>query len=966
MTTATNSRRRRRLTSMSEVCAGTEEEKVEQMSLSDDDGDHDDYGYGYGYYDNDDDEHDYNSHLDHQRRQQHQQQQQQQQTGHNNHDEFQNVGQTALQQKLETIANQQVSLSLRGGVRGGHSVSSHSSQSQTLQQPPPTASALPPSPPPPTLGHPGVRTGASSSPTAPYNGSGTTNHHHRGRTTSSPSSSIRDGCAAVACGSPSSPSGQYDPNTGCCLLDPTEWPKGLTNVGNTCYANAALQCLLSTALTSALMDPKAVPILRRYSSNPNLLAQGSGSVDSEDEVDILPGGSPADGLMRDQDKNIKMTDKNKNKKKIKSRSGVISGNGDPCRPSNVGMEEDETTRKERERRKMEEKCQWLTQELTSITHEYMEDTPSPSSSGPASSGTGFSSGLPLYGGRSSMISGWSILSSSTNSPSQDNNNNGQRRSSMSGVVNPGTITRHPERLSKCLRPYQQEDAHEFMRALLSTLVMNGHNRQLSSLFDGLLESSVTCKTCGRASLTRDRYMDLSLDINDPDVSTLDDALYDYTKTEVLADENSVFCQKCRKKRTVTKGLRLATAPSILVCHLKRFAFDAYGRLVRLHKRVEFPQQLEIGEFMSDLNKARPPPYELVGVLVHQGQTCASGHYLSFVKKNGEWFKCNDSEVTKVAENIVMMQQAYILIYEVAEMRKNPYFTNPGPVVRKEMSFMQTIESDDAEMSKDEASAHASHWSSSENTASKRSHNANARNFHKPRRPHPDTESPAESIIRLLRDVGVTHFISDLCCDSTNLNVDEPATETLTNKRSGRIYTMNQNHSSQHSRASGKTKSSSGRRRRRHDSYAHECESVDTQDSLIRRQALMNSGSVNVLEVERKRPANSHRAQTAPRQRLNSEPAFNDVVAPFATYTPRAGPTPRKFNSYGGDSGGESSTHTGTTASTNRSRRRDRNKDSSRGGTNTSERLDLPPLMPPNQKGNSSSSSSQKNSTRNID
>jgi len=57
-------------------------------------------------------------------------------------------------------------------------------------------------------------------------------------------------------------------------------PVGFKNVGNTCYANAALQCILSTALSHALLDPNSTQIFRRYSSNPGLLALGSGSVDS--------------------------------------------------------------------------------------------------------------------------------------------------------------------------------------------------------------------------------------------------------------------------------------------------------------------------------------------------------------------------------------------------------------------------------------------------------------------------------------------------------------------------------------------------------------------------------------------------------------------------------------------------------------------------------------------------------------
>jgi Ubiquitin carboxyl-terminal hydrolase len=727
------------------------------------------------------------------------------------------------------------------------------------------------------------------------------------------------------------------------------WPKGLSNVGNTCYANATLQCLLSTALTSALLDPKTVPILRRYSSNPNLLAMGSGSVASDDE-DGDDEEEEEDGILRVVDSHgvaseaaaaaaiaySRKTKKSKNRKK--SQTTINNCNG-------YSYGEDETKRKERETAKLEENCKWLTAELTSITQDYMDESWSSRNLGAS---------------RSSMIGAWLTSTSGTD----------RDQVRQPCFVNPGSITRHPDRLSKCLRPYQQEDAHEFLRALLSTLAMNGHNKQLSSLFDGLLESSVTCETCGRASLTRDRYMDLSLDIHNVDIATLDDALYEFTKTELLTEDNAVFCQKCRKKRSVTKGLRLATAPSILVCHLKRFAYDTYGRLVRLHKRIGFPQRLEIGDFMSNLNKARPPPYELVGVLVHQGQTCASGHYLAFVKKNGEWFKCNDSEVTKVDEATVMMQQAYILMYEVAEMRENACF-KPKPF-KKEASIMTTIESDEAEMSKEDFSAHASHWSS-EHSTSKRSYSRSS-SFAPG---HGHDETTAESFMRLLRDAGVTQFISDLCCDSRNDGINEPETHTL-RKRNHNSNT-GQNTNSNHSR--------SGRRNRK-DNHAHECESVDTQDSLIRRHTLMNHSEVHVLEVEPKSSGRSHRAQTAPRQRLhsyeNTEPGF-DLVAPYATFTPRAdgGGHHRKFPSHGGVSNDNNHPHGRSTSSTYaRSKRRereqrdtdrsdhDRDRNSMAAARYTMQergREDLPPLIPnPARRKSGNSSAPRKTSSSNVD
>jgi len=428
-------------------------------------------------------------------------------------------------------------------------------------------------------------------------------------------------------------------------------PVGLVNVGNTCYANAALQCLLCSALSHALLDPASAQIFRRYSSNPDLLSLGSGSVDSEDDepplsseilVNHLP---PHSRYLRKSD-----------------QSSTENSNGDEIDENRKKRREQRRIRKKKQREVREkllsqETCNWITSELTNITRLYTA----------ASTVYYEQQRLNKNGLNSNNHSKqWgSLLQIFTPSTAGGN--------SEGPIVDPGGITRKVHKISPCLRPYQQEDAHEFLRSLLSTLTLDGHNKKLSSLFDGLLESAVTCQTCHRASITRDRYMDLSLDIQDDHIDTLLGALQHFTQTELMDEENKVHCVRCKKKRVVSKGLRLATAPSILVCHLKRFAFDKYGRTLRLKKHLDYPVRLEIGDFMSRVNQGKPPPYELIGVLVHAGLSCDRGHYYAIVKSGDAWYKVNDGIVSRVDLETALRQQAYILIYEVEGMRANHGF-----------------------------------------------------------------------------------------------------------------------------------------------------------------------------------------------------------------------------------------------------------------------------------------------------
>mmetsp|Transcript_9461 Transcript_9461/g.15674 ORF Transcript_9461/g.15674 Transcript_9461/m.15674 type:complete len:728 (+) Transcript_9461:77-2260(+) len=439
-------------------------------------------------------------------------------------------------------------------------------------------------------------------------------------------------------------------------------PPGLKNVGNTCYANAALQCLLSTALPHALLDERNAQIIRKHSFNRKLLVYGSGSVDSEDasrddDADSAYGSclTGMSTIFDEEDDQVlaRAIEDGHNvgrgisstKYGRKKRSRRIRDDASVFSQSTVHSEMYQVVNNQRgdQSHKGDELSIWLTNELTHMTIDYTK----PARKSARASQSGFVGSMFGYGGSS--------------------NPTGNR------VVDPGSITRKVHVISPTLRPYQQEDAHEFFRTLLSALTMHGRNPRLSSLFDGLLESSVTCQTCKKISLTRDRYMDLSLDIHSENIHTLSDALENFTMDETLDADNKVTCERCKEKRVVTKGLRLATAPTMLVINYKRFTYDMYGRMSRIAKNVSFPLRLVIKDFMSKANRGKPPPYSLVAVLVHKGRTCDRGHYVAYVRKGKDWYLANDEVVTKVHVSEVLSAQAYVLVYEVEGMKEKHNF-----------------------------------------------------------------------------------------------------------------------------------------------------------------------------------------------------------------------------------------------------------------------------------------------------
>jgi ubiquitin carboxyl-terminal hydrolase 22/27/51 len=282
-----------------------------------------------------------------------------------------------------------------------------------------------------------------------------------------------------------------------------------------------------------------------------------------------------------------------------------------------------------------------------------------------------------------------------------------------------------------LMGYAQQDAHEFFGFIhnsLHTAIMDEDDSQpirsakkcpciIHMTFGGTFKSTVTCSKCNEDSVALDPFMDLSLDIRSAPVvkkkklalingtSTtkeippmdLSECLDRFTSEETLSAD-SYTCRYCNSSQEAKKKLALSRCPWVLPIHLKRFSHSkTLKESTKIETRIRFPLSLDLRPYTtssSAKSKAKPEPaseddsedderevvkdksdapdpplepiYELSSVVVHKGKI-DTGHYISYSRQGGEWFRFDDSMVVQVDVKEVLQAEAYMLFYVVAKV-----------------------------------------------------------------------------------------------------------------------------------------------------------------------------------------------------------------------------------------------------------------------------------------------------------
>lgn len=271
-----------------------------------------------------------------------------------------------------------------------------------------------------------------------------------------------------------------------------------------------------------------------------------------------------------------------------------------------------------------------------------------------------------------------------------------------------------------LASYEQQDAHEFFISMLDGIHEKvdkdrhkPHNEGSDCciahrVFSGILRSDVMCMACGFTSTTYDPCVDISLDLepnqggstkmaaaaSNPSctgeadssqnfgISTLMGCLDRFTRAEKLGSNQKFFCQQCKVKQETLKQMSIRKLPLVSCFHIKRFEHSSRKKMSRkVDRYLQFPFSLDMSPYLSssilrsrfgnrifpfdgdepDASNDLCSEFELFAVVTHSGKLDA-GHYVTYLRLSNQWYKCDDSWVTQVDENIVRAAQGYMMFY----------------------------------------------------------------------------------------------------------------------------------------------------------------------------------------------------------------------------------------------------------------------------------------------------------------
>lgn len=131
--------------------------------------------------------------------------------------------------------------------------------------------------------------------------------------------------------------------------------------------------------------------------------------------------------------------------------------------------------------------------------------------------------------------------------------------------------------------------------------------------------------------------------------SLNDLLHSFFSEIQLDDHNQWKCEKCGEKTNAYHKFQLKKHPKTLIIQFKRFNQE---RMTRDQTAIDVPLKLSFNEETK---------YDLIAISHHSG-SLSCGHYTATGKRNGKWYNFNDSHTSGCPTPQGTSTSSYMLFY----------------------------------------------------------------------------------------------------------------------------------------------------------------------------------------------------------------------------------------------------------------------------------------------------------------
>ncbi|CAK91739.1 unnamed protein product (macronuclear) [Paramecium tetraurelia] len=205
----------------------------------------------------------------------------------------------------------------------------------------------------------------------------------------------------------------------------------------------------------------------------------------------------------------------------------------------------------------------------------------------------------------------------------------------------------PLLLKRSLRePYKtddrQQDAAEFGVHLFEDMEKNFDQeeyKKIKEIFYGMSKSTFQCKNCDKPTKGPDEefmYITLNFENNRKEKDEIEKMILRHQMKEQI----TFNCEQCRKTSQSTRTLEFSKLPKNIIIQINRFEFQN-GERSKINDQINLKPKIQIKENQKQLT------YELYSIIIHFGQIPDAGHYTVYCKVKEEWYRYDDSIVTKI-------------------------------------------------------------------------------------------------------------------------------------------------------------------------------------------------------------------------------------------------------------------------------------------------------------------------------